>query len=364
MGQVSDSFFESMIEILNNGSLMKKVEKIQNQSFGKSSLAREEAIQRIRSDYFTDDNLVLVLGAGVSFEYGIPTWPQLVQSLMMGTLALDDSDADAIASLFGVVFNPNALITGRYLETFYSKSSSLRFEERVREVLYRNFEPKVQSKLMSQIVHLCLALGKGTPSLNAIISYNFDDLVEESLEAVNGDFPYKCIYSSSQDKVARELPIYHVHGFLPRKGRLDSSNKITLGEGIYHQHYTEVYSWSNIVQLMKYRERPCVFIGTSLNDPNTRRLLDVAFKQKADTTVFQHYIIRKTTTEGEIEEVMHKIPEELISGGVKDQYTGLLKGLYEHFLEQDAASLGVNTIWIDDYSEIAGILSEIPLRSR
>jgi len=89
-----------------------------------------------------------------------------------------------------------------------------------------------------------------------------------------------------------EIGIYHVHGFLPRKDEIKTDNKITLSEDIYHAQYNDIYSWQNLVQLDKYQNCVCLFIGISLTDPNLRRLLDIAKNQRVDKSIV-HYNIRK-----------------------------------------------------------------------
>ena len=76
------------------------------------------------------------------------------------------------------------------------------------------------------------------------------------------------------------------------KEKLDNRNKITFSEDFYHQLYTDVYCWSNIVQIDKFTNNTCLFIGISLTDPNLRRLLDVAKKLRGNKST-PHYIIKE-----------------------------------------------------------------------
>ncbi len=80
-----------------------------------------------------------------------------------------------------------------------------------------------------------------------------------------------------------DLPIYHVHGYLPQHSTdfdNNSDNLIVFSERAYHTIYADPFSWSNIIQLYTLKENTCLFIGLSITDPNMRRLLDISTRKK------------------------------------------------------------------------------------
>lgn len=339
-------------------------------------IPQKEILQKLRTSW-KSGKLVLALGAGVSKNYGLPDWNTLLQELYLESLEYSDISKEEtqykardVAKYISLIFSPNPLIVARNVRQHYKKNNDeLYFEEIVRKSIYKKIDSTITDKLFEEIRELCNITEK-SHNLDSIITYNFDDVLETHLSSFNTKNAFKSIYNVGIRAKVDELPIYHVHGFLPRKGKLSSENKITLSEDIYHQQYTNIYNWSNLTQLSKFIENPCLFIGTSLKDPNLRRLLDIAKIQRGKETNF-HYIIRKRYDVNEIMRIHSPVIDELIKisdNEITDYYDYQneqkiickdLKVFIEKFEVEDALSFGVNTIWVNDYDDIHRILNEI-----
>ncbi len=327
-----------------------------------TTISRQQAIRNI-NDSYQKEKLVLVLGAGVSLEFGVPSWGILLQNLMVHTIKEENNVSNVLSKLFNDIFAPNPLIAGRYLQDYFENNDSS-FESMVRDVLYSTIDKDRDSELLSEIVKICVAPGK-SPNLDSIVTYNFDDILEYKLEKTEMEIPYKSVFGIGIEIKNGELPIYHVHGYLPESEKLSDSNKITFGENNYHQQYSDIYSWNNIVQINKFRENTCVFIGSSLTDPNIRRLLDIALRQKGNKRK-HHYIFKKKIDNKSLSEKLKKTlntPEILNNknnaGLDFDETIELLTDIYERFEENDSASFGVQTIWVNDWDEIPKILKKM-----
>lgn len=349
--------FKELFEFINK----MEISKIEAKLPKSHSISKNAAIRNINGAY-QKEKLVLVLGAGVSVEFGIPSWNGLLQNLMVHTIEKEHKVSSILSKLFNEIFTPNPLIAGRYLQDYFENNDAS-FESMVRDVMYSTVDKKKHSELISEIVRICVAPGK-SPNLDSIITYNFDDILESKLKETGMDIPFRPIYGIGMEVKNDELPIYHVHGYLPEKSKLNDSNKITFGENNYHQQYSDIYSWNNIVQINKFRENTCLFIGSSLTDPNIRRLLDIALKQKGNKRK-HHYIFKKRI---EIEYLKSKLENALTEENLNkkngtglnfDETLGLLKGIYERFEENDSASFGVQTIWVDNYDEIPVMLKKM-----
>lgn len=280
--------------------------------------------------------LTLVCGAGISVGAGVPTWKDLLITLLESMMQrISDNHSislkDADAGEFQNRYSPSSLIMGKYLKNNLGKD----FLREVRSALYST--NPTSCDIVDAIVNLSRPQRDGKP-LDSIITFNFDDILEENLNAQN--INCKAIFSEGARHTPNELPVYHVHGFIQRKGAIPKNMEIVFSEDAYHSQFIEPFSWSNLIQLNKLSQNTCLFIGLSLSDPNLRRLLDVANRKNPDKSL-NHYLIKKAPNNSNISDTM-------------DDLALLLE-------EQDANSLGLNMIWINDYTDISEILNNISL---
>lgn len=328
----------------------------------------DTALKHIKEAYF-GENLTLVLGSGISAKYGIPTWDYLLQRLILRTITETPEKATVLSKIFTKIFNPSPLIAGRYLQESFAETKQLnRFEQEVRKALYETYDENAVSPIMEEIIKLCIAPGN-SPLLDSIITYNYDDILEKKLRELNLDIPFQSVYGHGINPDIKDLPIYHVHGFLPKEGPIGNNNTITLGEYVYHEQYNNIYSWNNIVQINKFRDKTCLFLGTSLSDPNIRRLLDIANSQKIQKSNRKyHYILKKKTTESLVKQRLEQIfaaNPDIFNEKVKAkmdiiEIIRLLINIQTRFEEKDSESLGVKTVWIEDYdTDISDFLNRI-----
>ena len=277
--------------------------------------------------------LTLVCGAGVSAGAGIPAWRDLLIRLlgaMMERISKDHSlDVGSKAAVeFERRHGSSSLILGKYLKNNLGKD----FQGEVRDALYAS--KPTSSRIIDGIVRLARPQRDGRP-LDSIVTFNFDCLIEDNLSS--SSIRNRPIFSEAIQHNSHELPIYHVHGYLPRVGRIPAEMELVFSEDAYHSQFIDPFSWSNLIQLNKLTQNTCLFIGISLTDPNMRRLLDVAWRKNPDKTM-SHYIVKRLPKSSD--------------GDVLDDVSKLLE-------EQDANALGLNVIWIEEFSELPSILEEI-----
>lgn len=337
------------------------------------SYSSDNPIEKLRRAY-QNRKLVLVLGAGISREYGLPSWDVLLQKLLLRELYMNSKNSSdeshVLAKIFTELFDTSPLIAARYLKNQYNDNSNnvnadkfndtnitASFKFAVREIIYDEVRKNVDSATFSEIAKLCGQF-PGGPALDSIITYNYDDILEMSLSDLNlgTHRRYKPIYSSSIKHEDDEIPVYHVHGYLPRMSHL-CSDDIILSEDVYHQQYNDPINWSNFIQISKFSTNTCLFIGISLTDPNLRRLLDISKKLRNRSDI-QHYIIRARYNRVKAEEKLRfllRYDQDLMNAKIDadmafNSTNNCIIQMMENFQKNDAASFNIGTIWVDDYA--------------
>lgn len=309
---------------------------------------RTEHILRLQTA-FHSDNLVIFLGAGVSQEAEIPNWKTLLSRLQTRMIAgMLPSELNVTESEIGNLVElqqadqDSPLQAARYIRGGLRES----FTAAVREALYAQVPAGAAAitPLLKAIARLSMPIRDGHGVLG-LVTYNYDDLVERSLDGHG--VRYRSISGATDVAGRGELPIYHVHGFLPSVATsiADREPFLVLSEERYHSLYEEPYSWSNVVQASYFREATVLMVGLSLTDPNQRRLLEVVYKQVGEA---RHFAIMKRSDS--CPPSMRRDVAEAYNRG--------------HLALQEAAygELGVNVIWIEQYAEIPDLLDAIRKR--
>jgi hypothetical protein len=238
-------------------------------------------------------NSALVLGAGVSASAGLPSWPKLLEricsayfthwefecerdhtTIEMPPKELSIGFADEISWTPQAVQTASAFAKGDPLLVAQQIKNCIRevdWKWLLRRALYDCQDGRTHdgnpSSFIKAISKLCL---HSRSWLKAVVTYNYDDLLELCLKADGG----KCVpvYSEPIPGNLDVLPVYHPHGYLPLRGG-PAKSSFVLAESDYMENATSPYAWSNIVQLQIFSRFSCVFLGASMKDTALRRLL-------------------------------------------------------------------------------------------
>ena len=231
------------------------------------------------SAFFSQGRNTLFIGAGVSCSAKLPNWNELLNRIGNSLVARGKISISQLKDLPKDSFNSD-LVLVRLLEAANDDDGEDVFMALVHEALY-GFPFSRKSFLLQAIIQL-IKTGK----VEAVISYNYDDLLEEALLSEPVPVPVSAIDRKNRP-AAGTFPILHVHGFLPQRTDPSYERNIVLSEKKYHELYMDAFNWANIEQLHALTQSTCFFIGLSLKDPSIRRLLDIAHQK--GTKDAEHY---------------------------------------------------------------------------
>ncbi len=339
-------------------------------------------------------NLTLYLGAGVSMGSGLPSWEALVVAMyfkvfdeqQLGPWRPFPNYLLAIAEWQRAHLQEPLDISARKIRSHYQEQKGA-FRHSLWTTLYEGFQPSGDEQFrppnptalrqanttLNAITQACR--GRGNSRIKSIVTYNYDSLLESALE----DAPHKAIYRANDRAARSQVPIYHVHGYVP----LDetdgsSSDNIVFTEDQYNRIANDPYSWENLVQLHSMSSNVGLMIGLSLSDRNMRRLLDAVRRTPLQSPHFALLQRPKWEPPSRVElEGIHKRAKEYFDkfrrSGVKRspgqkgpdwrrQIAGILKEVENKSLEQYQEvlhELGIEPIWYKQHSEIPGKLRQI-----
>lgn len=276
-----------------------------------------EALRRA----YRDGRLTLLLGAGVSKGCGLPVWRELTSRLLRRALrglyeAVGPQEAPLHERDIEAALNDRVRpMVARYVKAKLGEG----YLEAVRQALYAGKER------VSPTMKAILAMER----LCAILSLNFDDLLERSARASGLEDRFRPVFEPPLDLSQGPIPVYHTHGFLPLHPGERGSSRIVFSEEDYHGVIHEARPWSDLVTLDLFARTTCLMVGTSGEDPNLRRLLDLTRRLAVPP---RHYLLLKPPA---------PLPRDR-RGLIR--YTATRRALWDAF-----DHLGIEVLWIHHY---------------
>ncbi|WP_343657942.1 SIR2 family protein [Chryseobacterium sp.] len=352
-------------DIVNN-LFSKRLENAINIESKDWKTERDERLLELKELYLKGQ-FSMFLGAGVSSSAGMADWDTLLNSLFVTYLSkefeednkIGEIDIKEIVARLNVVDDKSALRAARYLRSALIKKpkSDSSFINAITENLYqlRDTSKNIDSTLIQSISNLCMPTRIGA-RVKSVITYNFDDLLERNLSVKK--IKHHSVYMDNDFCDPEELPLYHVHGFLPedraKYANLEKSTLVFSEEG-YHNIYTDAYHWSNLVQLSNLRDNNCMMIGLSMADPNLRRLLDISAKNLDKPRHFA--FIRRLSEKRFCYEKVKDGKEEQVIQNVEAAKTFL--DIHHKLNEDLMRELGVTVIWYEGHDDIPPLLDKL-----
>lgn len=251
---------------------------------------RDLAVDPLAS-YLNQGNLTLFLGAGVSYDFGLPGWLELVNNLR-NKYGLDELPETASSSeLQNSVDEVKDYLGG----------SEEKLIEATREQLYATLTGvDIQSLLKNPLLMAIAALLMGSQRgrIRRVITLNYDNLLQWTLSVFG--FSVQTVYKLPTVETNADVIIYHPHGFLPtHSSREETSDFIIFGkESVNLRLGTTGDPWFEMTRHL-LNSSICLFIGlspNSLSDPAISPLFNTIGRNVLSERPLGSWIIKEKET--------------------------------------------------------------------
>lgn len=286
------------------------------------------------------DDLVLVLGAGVSIPSNISNWNTLCAALGYELFYSNlESDlpkytrnilAQEVSNfIFSEFDRDSALDT---LVEFFLKEThddELEYYNTLYKILYAEYD--VNSDYKTQLMTaICSFINRH--KVEKLVTYNFDSVLEQALA---NNYKSKEIEITSSMVKIENLEIYHVHGYIPYDydGKTKISNLILTDTDFYNVAKKDGKSFTNIIQRDIFSTRNVFFIGCSFVDPNLKDVL----KWRKRKNEFDNRLI-----------ALFKRPDFKLPNKTRKIAIGKYCALKENYFRQ----IGVEIMWFDNFNDL------------
>jgi SIR2-like domain len=289
--------------------------------------------------------LSLVLGAGVSLEFGVPNWRELSKRLWQRLPGMTDSILDALphdTQSLPVLF-----------ELAEQRLGHRAYVDTLRECIYEKIPLRRKKDKGTTLGVVADAISNdhwlgAERRIARVITFNVDELLREALRQRRGD---RGQYWRTMDHAVpaiptgrgtQPVPIYHVHGFLPRTGAFVglSEHRLVFTDSQYWDSGTSQASLANRTMNAALAESRCIFIGLSMTDPNLLRWLALRYNEVSRDVLQKSYRVRESSDSAPIHgayepsQIERRI-EDRLSGHfwirtAGDDPTGLLSEFLRH----------------------------------
>jgi SIR2-like domain len=317
---------------------------------------------------YREHGIVLVLGAGVSYDSGLPNWPGLLERVadrlgdregLFGDLQRSGIPLEVVASILEEQCRSGSRS---------SRSRRGKFIEHVRAALYQEFpffpggvtktnrrkfvrNVRTSNPTLRAVASLCARRKREdrtytpNPRVRAVVTFNLDAVLQAYVYARYEKRLLRTVERASAQAFTGRINVYHMHGFLRfdrwvNDPAREAPDAVVLTEQDYFNFFGDPTSLFNYTFLYLLREWPCLFVGLSMRDENIRRLLHVSTTERVrgmknagwkrdriDREALRHFAILRRSDASRSDDA-------------------------DHAFEASLRPLGTSVLWIDDYAEI------------
>lgn len=227
-----------------------------------SELEDPELASKHLASHLMDGTVVLFLGSGVTKEFGLLSWLELVNALRanVGLVSLATGNAEELQ-----------LAADEVLDKVGNEGQLINL---IQEELYRNLIKLNTSEVFAHPLLLAIAallMGSKRGHIIRVVTLNYDNLLQWFLSIYG--FSVRTIYSLPELEGMEDVRIYHPHGFIPiPSSTLHASDFVILGlDSANRRIGTPGDPWLEMIRHTLYSGLG-LFIGMSPNTLSDRAL--------------------------------------------------------------------------------------------
>jgi len=223
--------------------------------------------------------VTLVLGAGVSLARGVPSWSELAGRT--GRRATGEP-LTAPAHPFGLQFAFELAADALEARAGQGGARAPSFAGVLREAIYaRAGAPRGQDTLSTLAAVVRRDRARREPRVRRLITFNVDDLLEREVHGGRAWKARPLVWPVSRESHSPRraprspVPVYHIHGFLPRwpDSYPDAPDTLVFTDAQYWRTVAQPASFANRVVAHSLHDSCCIFVGLSMTDVNLIRWL-------------------------------------------------------------------------------------------
>lgn len=296
-----------------------------------ASLA-QPTIEPLIARFAAAPHVTVVVGAGASMEADLPSWPELIERLLQRVARQNPQLEQAMDRedwIKRTLERDELLGAGAVVEVMADED----LETLLPQALYGETGPSGYEP--GPIAHQVAQLRSRFGNRITILTTNYDDLIERALLSAGATKrQIKPYVRRRNEPPAGAIPVTHLHGYAGRDGK---PKKLVLTEEHYHR-MQRGRSWQEEYVTDRLETSLCLFIGTSLTDPNLIRYL---YGYRASPRRHAAIFVRQ---------------------GDLERATPAVRSAREAAISKRWQRCGVEPVFVDHYADAAQLLYEIAHR--
>lgn len=236
---------------------------------GYDSFGSKKALRWIR-ELADAERLTIFVGAGSSVESGLPSWTALVQRLLDRAAEVGGLDEDE---------------RRHFVEWTLAREDVTGAGEIARQILKRRFRSRLRSSLYQDVASAApaeTARAVGQIALDRLstvcelVTTNYDTLLEDAVREAVPDDRQVVALADNRSVAGDVVAVRHLHGVLAPGAK--TAGPLVLSDRDYHL-MQDPASWQESFVKNQLENNTCLFVGTSLTDPNLLRYLHRAARK-------------------------------------------------------------------------------------